>query len=179
MDININNEKPKNKNENKSKNKETVGEQRQKKSSQKTQSNKKLRLIISSDGSSNRQVKIVDDEVEIIKDVENENEDDSELTKYEKKSKAYLESYNFIGYLKNRMDNDPKIKFDFNDAFNEVCGFAKRTVRIYDSWTRNHYETQVWQKYLELGLQQNHWVKEVVKKTKSREADINALFVKE
>ena len=48
----------------------------------------------------------MDDEIEIFNDAENENDNEDNLTKYEKKMKAYMNSYNTIAYLKERMDKD-------------------------------------------------------------------------
>ena len=48
---------------------------------------------------------------------------------------------------------------------------------IYDQWVRDNYEIQVWQAYLKMGIEQKHWAKEVVQRTKKRDDTINSRFV--
>ena len=67
----------------------------------------------------------MDHEIEILGSAENEN-DNGHLIKYEKKTKAYMNSYNMTAYLKERIDKDPKIEFHIKDVFNDICGFAKK-----------------------------------------------------
>ncbi|CAF1315948.1 unnamed protein product, partial [Rotaria sp. Silwood1] len=57
--------------------------------------------------------------------------------------------------------------------FNEVCEYAKNTIETYDSWIHNHYEAQVWQHIYDLGKEKDHWAKEIVNITHTREAKIN------
>ena len=44
--------------------------------------------------------------------------------------------------------------------------YTLATTSTYDEWVRNYYELQVWQTYLKLGTEQQHWAKEVVQRTK-------------
>ncbi|CAF4782288.1 unnamed protein product, partial [Rotaria sp. Silwood2] len=74
---------------------------------------------------------------------------------------------------KYRVNKDNKIKLDIKDVFNEVCEYAKNTIETYDSWVHNHYEAQVWQHIYDLGKEKDHWAKEIVNITHTREAKIN------
>ncbi|CAF4310927.1 unnamed protein product, partial [Rotaria magnacalcarata] len=49
---------------------------------------------------------------------------------------------------------------------------------IYDEWIRNNYELQVWQTYLRMGIQDKHWAKEIITRTKKRDNVINSRFIK-
>ena len=44
-------------------------------------------------------------------------------------------------------------------------------------WVRNNYELQVWQAYLEMGIEQKHWDKEVIQRTKKRDDLLCTRFV--
>ncbi|CAF3643736.1 unnamed protein product [Rotaria sp. Silwood1] len=46
--------------------------------------------------------------------------------------------------------------------------YTLASVFIYDEWMRN-YELQVWQEYLKLRVEEKHWAKEVVQRTKKRD----------
>jgi len=56
--------------------------------------------------------------------------------------------------------------------------FIIASAPIYDQWFRLEYESQVWQRYLQLGLEKKHWAKEVVRRTKKRDDYVNERFVK-
>ncbi|CAF4539547.1 unnamed protein product, partial [Rotaria magnacalcarata] len=85
---------------------------------------------------------------EIIALSETEQDNDESLTSIDKKrTKTYLQGFKILAYLKDRMNNDRKIKLEFKDAFNAVCAYAKSTIEVYDKWVHNHYEVQVWQHF--------------------------------
>ena len=104
---------------------------------------------------------------------EQSNEESNTSIKDKRKIKTYLEGFKILNYLKNRMNTDRKIALDIKDSFNEVCAYAKNTILAYDNWVHNQYEAQVWKNYHELGTTKNHWAKEVVNITHTREAKTN------
>ncbi|CAF1476775.1 unnamed protein product, partial [Rotaria sordida] len=120
-------------------------------------------------GNNQRQISFSDFE----KEEENDNEKSPSLNKDKRKCKSYLQTFKILAYLKDRVNKDNKIKLDFKDVFNEVCEYAKNTIETYDSWVCNHYEAQVWQHIYDLGKEKDHWAKEVVNTTYTREAKIN------
>ncbi|CAF1324918.1 unnamed protein product [Rotaria magnacalcarata] len=114
---------------------------------------------------------------EIIALSETEQDNDESLTSIDKKrSKTYLQGFKILAYLKDRMNNDRKIKLEFKDAFNAVCAYAKSTIEAYDKWVHNHYEVQVWQHFYDLGRQKDHWAKELINMTHTREAKPNKVL---
>ncbi|UJR18849.1 hypothetical protein I4U23_021977 [Adineta vaga] len=84
-----------------------------------------------------------------------------------RKLKLYLQDYKILSYLKVKL-NDRKMK-DLKDSFNEIYKYAKDTLPTYDKWVYNHYEAQVWQQFYELGKNKDHWAKEIVDKTHTRD----------
>ncbi|CAF4168747.1 unnamed protein product, partial [Rotaria sordida] len=119
-------------------------------------------------GNTQRQINFSDSEKE------EENYDKSpSLNKDRRKCKSYLQTFKILAYLKDRVNKDNKIKLDIKDVFNEVCEYAKYTIETYDSWVRNHYEAQVWQHIYDLGKEKDHWAKEIVNITHTREAKVN------
>ncbi|CAF1437452.1 unnamed protein product, partial [Rotaria sordida] len=122
-------------------------------------------------GNTQRQINFSDSE----KEEENYDNNDKSpsLNKDKRKCKSYLQTFKILAYLKDRVNKDNKIKLDIKDVFNEVCEFAKNTIETYDSWVRNHYEAQVWQHIYDLGKEKDHWAKEIVNITHTREAKIN------
>ncbi|CAF3359080.1 unnamed protein product [Rotaria socialis] len=114
---------------------------------------------------------------EIIALSETEQDSDESLTSIDKKrSKTYLQGFKILAYLKDRMNNDRKVKLEFKDAFNAVCSYAKSTIEAYDKWVHNHYEVQVWQHFYDLGRQKDHWAKELINMTHTREAKPNMVL---
>ncbi|CAF4576342.1 unnamed protein product, partial [Didymodactylos carnosus] len=47
---------------------------------------------------------------------------------------------------------------------------------IYDAWIRDNYEYQVVEKLLEIGTKDKHWAHEIVKKSKSRDDNVNRQY---
>ncbi|CAF2772715.1 unnamed protein product [Rotaria sp. Silwood2] len=83
-------------------------------------------------------------------EMEQNNVQQSSTTKDKRKIKTYLQGFKILAYLKDRVNNDHKLKFDLKDAFNEVCAYAKNTIETYDKWVHDHYEGQVWQRFYDL-----------------------------
>ncbi|CAF5095420.1 unnamed protein product [Rotaria sp. Silwood1] len=121
-------------------------------------------------GNNQRQINFSDSKKE---EEENNNEKSPSLNKDKRKCKSYLQAFKILAYLKDRVNKDNKIKLDIKDVFNEVCEYAKNTIETYDSWVHNHYEAQVWQHIYDLGKEKDHWAKEIVNITHTREAKIN------
>ncbi|CAF3833187.1 unnamed protein product [Rotaria sordida] len=92
------------------------------------------------------------------------------------KMKTYLQGFKILAYLKDRVNDDQKLKFDLKDVFNEVCAYAKNTIETYDKWVHNHCEAQVWQRFYDLGKHKDHWAKEVVNITHTWEAKTNIVL---
>ncbi|CAF3462670.1 unnamed protein product [Rotaria sp. Silwood2] len=120
-------------------------------------------------GNNQRQINFSDSE----REEENDNVKSPFLNKDKRKCKSYLQTFKILAYLKDRVNKDNKIKLDIKDVFNEVCEYAKNTIETYDSWVHNHYEAQVWQHIYDLGKEKDHWAKEIVNITHTREAKIN------
>ncbi|CAF5024475.1 unnamed protein product, partial [Rotaria sp. Silwood1] len=76
-------------------------------------------------GNNQRQINFSDSE----KEEENDNNSGKPpfLNKDTRKCKSYLQTFKILGYLKNRVNKDNKIKLDFKDVFNEACEYAKNT----------------------------------------------------
>ena len=115
------------------------------------------------------------EEQDIIVLSEND-EEESPSIKDKKRVKTYLQGFKILAYLKDRVNNDKKLKLDFKDAFNQVCAYAKSTIEAYDKWVYNYYEAQVWQHYYDLGQKKDHWAKDLVNITHTREAKKNMLL---
>ena len=98
------------------------------------------------------------------------------LSKDNRKVKTYLQGFKIIAYLKARANNDKKIKSELKDTMNMVCTYAKNTIEAYDTWVQNHYDAQVWQHFYDLGREKDHWAKEIVNITHTREAKRNLDF---
>ena len=71
-------------------------------------------------------------------------------------------------------DNSRSSKSAISSRGNQAYVLA--TGPIYDQWVRDNYEMQVWQAYLKMGIEQKHWTKEVVQRTKKRDDTINSRF---
>ena len=54
-----------------------------------------------------------------------------------------------------------------------MCVYIENTAEAYDKWVQNHYEAQVWQSIYDYGRTKDHWAKEVVTITHTREAKTN------
>ncbi|CAF4925979.1 unnamed protein product, partial [Rotaria sp. Silwood1] len=109
-------------------------------------------LITNARGNNQRQVNVsnleIEQEINILNDTEQNdteqnNVEQSSTSKDKRKIKTYLQGFKILAYLKDRVNNDQKLKFDLKDAFNEVCAYAKNTIETYDKWVHDHYEAQV------------------------------------
>ncbi|CAF4853811.1 unnamed protein product, partial [Rotaria sp. Silwood2] len=107
-------------------------------------------------GNNQRQV---EQETSVRSEKEQDNEEPLSITD-KQKTKTYLQGFKILAYLKDRMNNDRKIKLEFKDAFNGVCTYSKSTFEVYDKGVHNKYEAQVWQHYYNLGKEKDHWAKE-------------------
>ena len=107
-----------------------------------------------------------------LKENNHENEELPSNKKGKQRTKLYLQSFKVRAYLQGRLNNDRKMKLEFKDVFNEVCGYARNTIEAYDELIKNNYEVQVWERFYELG-KKDHWAKEVVNITHTREAKGN------
>lgn len=47
----------------------------------------------------------------------------------------------------------------------------------YDEWIRLDYESDLWSEYLQIDKQSNHWAKDVVRRTKTRDNNVNERFL--
>ena len=43
--------------------------------------------------------------------------------------------FKILAYLKDRVNNNRKMKLDLKDAFNQACAYAKSTIETYDTHT--------------------------------------------
>ncbi len=87
-----------------------------------------------------------------------------------RKPKAYLQGFNVLAHLKDRMNNERTLKLDLKDVFNEVCAYAYNAIATYDQWVLNNYEVEIWQRFYDMSIQENHWAKEVVNIIPTRKA---------
>lgn len=123
-----------------------------------------------------------DTEEEISVVSENEN---SRTNRWNRKVKAYLQDYKILSYLKNRVEQEKQQKrqlrheVDFKEFLDVMYIYAKETVEMYDTWVYNEYETQVWRHFSDLGRKKNHWAKEIVDITHTREAARNIQLCEE
>ena len=92
--------------------------------------------------------------------------------KTSKKKRIYLEPTGMLRWLE---DNSRRSKSAGSGRGNRAYVLA--TGSIYDRWVRNNYEIQVWQAYLKMGIEQKHWAKEVVQRTKKHDDTTNSRFV--
>ncbi|CAF1545966.1 unnamed protein product [Adineta ricciae] len=111
----------------------------------------------------------IDDDFEESK----ENEQLPTKSKDKHKIKIYLQDFKIFAFLKDRLSKCRSLKIDLN---NEICTYAKNTIETYDTWVYNHYEVQVWQRFYKLGKQKDHWAKEIVDITHTREAKENLVL---
>ena len=86
-----------------------------------------------------------------------------------KKQRLYLEPNRIMRYMQDNASTS--VSGRGNQAY------VLATTSIYDNWVRNNYELQVWQTYLKMGTEQQHWAKEVVQRTKRRDGITNTRFV--
>ena len=101
------------------------------------------------------------------------NNEQSSLHRDRPRIKTYLQGFKIQSYLKQRMSKSKTVKLEIKEAFSEICVYAKNTAEAYDKWVHNHYEHQVWKHFYHLGRQENHWAKEVVNVTHTREKKTN------
>jgi hypothetical protein len=90
--------------------------------------------------------------------------------KQKQKPRAYLEPVRIMRFMQDH-------------ALQAVGGRANQayilaTTPIYDTWVRNNYDLQVWQIYLKFGTENQHWAKDIIKRTKKRDNVINTRYVK-
>jgi hypothetical protein len=128
-------------------------------------------------GNNQRQV-YLETEQETTASSENElgNEEGSPSTKDKQKTKTYLQRFKILAYLKDRVEKDRILKNEFKPVFNEICTYAETTMETYDIMVHHNYEAQVWQQLYDLGREKNHWAKEIVNITHTREAKTNIVF---
>lgn len=127
-------------------------------------------------GNNQRQVYETEDEYTTLSESENEQgyeKSSSNMNRYKSRTKSYLQDFKILAYIKQRMNSDRKIKLELKDALNAACAYARNTIEAYDKWVYNNYEAQVWQKIYDLGQQDNHWAKELVNLTHTRDTNIN------
>ena len=116
--------------------------------------------------------------------VVSENES-SRTNRWNRKVKAYLQDYKILSYLKNRVEQEKLQKrllrneVDLTEFLDVMYTYAKGTVEMYDTWVYNEYETQVWRHFSDLGRKKNHWAKEIVDITHTREAARNMQLCEE
>ena len=89
-----------------------------------------------------------------------------------KKNRLYLQSNRIFKWL----NDDITLKELIGSRGNQAYILASTSV--YDEWVRTNYELQVWQMYLQLGIENKHWAKEVVQRTKKRDDIENSRFIK-
>ena len=92
------------------------------------------------------------------------------------KKKTTIRPYLDIIQICNWFKDDVSIQRIIQSRGNK--DFIIASAPIYDQWYRLDYESQVWQRYLQLGLEKKHWAKEVVRRTKKRDDYTNERFVK-
>ena len=88
------------------------------------------------------------------------------------KTRLYLNSNQIFNWFK----DDVSIQRIIQSRGNQ--DYILASISTYDEWVRTDYEIQVWQRYLNLGIQNKHWAKEVVRRTKKRDDNINIRFIK-
>ena len=116
-----------------------------------------------------RQNHASDDDFPTENDTDRSNDEvSSRSTNDKRKLKLYLQDYKILSYLKTKISSDRKLK-DLKDSLNEIYKYAKDTLPTYDKWVYNQYEAQVWQHFYELGKNKDHWAKEIVDKTHTRD----------
>ncbi|CAF3229367.1 unnamed protein product [Rotaria sp. Silwood2] len=102
--------------------------------------------------------------------INNRNNDNKNNDNFKKiKQKIYLEPNRIMRYMQ---DNVAVI---MGSRGNQAYVLA--ATPLYDEWIRNNYELQVWQTYQRMGIQDKHWAKEVVTRTKKRDNIINSRFI--
>ncbi|CAF5013744.1 unnamed protein product, partial [Rotaria sp. Silwood1] len=109
------------------------------------------------------------DEIEII----NEESTNNNNNKKSKKTQLYLEPNRMLKWFEDKFTKGTKNPL--SSRGNQAYLLA--SAPIYDKWVRDNYELQIWQTYLKMGTEQNHWAKEVVQRTKKRDNIINTRFV--
>ncbi|CAF5037176.1 unnamed protein product, partial [Rotaria sp. Silwood1] len=109
------------------------------------------------------------DEIEII----NEESTNNNNNKKSKKIQLYLEPNRMLKWFEDKFTKGTKNPL--SSRGNQAYLLA--SAPIYDKWVRDNYELQIWQTYLKMGTEQNHWAKEVVQRTKKRDNIINTRFV--
>lgn len=109
------------------------------------------------------------DDVEPIDNPDNGNYQTNLKQKKQKKQRVYSEHNRLMSYLQKNSSST------INSRGNQAYVLA--TAPIYDEWVRSNYELQVWQFYLKMGIEQKHWAKEVIQRTKRRDDIICTRFV--
>ena len=85
------------------------------------------------------------------------------------KKRLYLEHNRIMSYLQKN--------FASNITSRGNQAYVLAASPIYDEWIRSNYELQVWQAYLKMGTEQQHWAKEVIQRTKKRDQVVCTRFV--
>ncbi|CAF1372172.1 unnamed protein product [Adineta steineri] len=96
------------------------------------------------------------------------NSNNNTKQKHGKKQPIYLEPSRILRFMQ---DNAPNL---MGSRGNQAYVLA--TTELYDKWVRINYDLQVWQLYLKMGTQDKYWSKEVIKRTKRRDDNINTRF---
>ncbi|CAF4478876.1 unnamed protein product [Didymodactylos carnosus] len=65
---------------------------------------------------------------------------------------------------------------DIGPTARYINRFVTVSAPIYDAWIRDNYEYQVVEKLLETGTKDKHWAHEIVKKSKSRDDNVNRQY---
>ena len=105
----------------------------------------------------------------IYNNVNNNKKKPSNNRTRKKNQRIYLEPSRILRYMQ-------------DNAFNIISArgnqaYVLAASPIYHEWVRNNYELQVWQNYLKMGMQDKHWSKKIVQRTKKRDDTINSRFV--
>ena len=111
-----------------------------------------------------------DDQNDIVPLNDNYQQKQNENKKKKQQPRLYLEPSRIMRYMQE--NSTSTISGRGNQAF------VLATTSIYDAWVRHNYELQVWQTYLKMGTDNNnHWAKEVIQRTKKRDAVTCTKFV--
>ncbi|CAF0971996.1 unnamed protein product [Didymodactylos carnosus] len=95
----------------------------------------------------------------------------SEQNPNEYKSRPYLRADHIRRYLYSL--SKPS---DIGPTARHINRFVTVSAPIYDAWIRDNYEYQVVEKLLEIGTKDKHWAHEIVKKSKSRDDNVNRQY---
>jgi hypothetical protein len=108
----------------------------------------------------------------LIVNTKNKNKKKANKNNKKTKIRSYLEESRILKHFKNDPSLQDNRTYDCNQAY------IVAACPIYDESIRTYYETQVWENYLKLGLENKHWAKEVVRRTKKRDDFDNNRFIR-